>query len=294
VPMIKYSIKDLEKITGIKAHTIRIWEKRYAIVEPSRTQTNIRFYSDKDLRHLMNVAILNKYGYKISNLQGMTEDEISNNVVELANQDIDNDHQIDNLIMAMIELDEPRFDKIISSSIVKEGFGYTFENLLRKFLEKVGILWQIGKVIPAQEHFITQLIRQKLIIAIDGQQKLLENPKTFVLFLPENEFHELALLYLHFMIRKTGHKAIYLGQNVPIENIKNVFEIHHIDYLLTSVISFINEEPMLALINELNQMYGDKKILLGGNFLPFESVVFPENFILFQSLPDFSTFLSKL
>jgi methanogenic corrinoid protein MtbC1 len=196
--------------------------------------------------------------------------------------------------MAMIELDEPRFDKIISSSIVKEGFGYTFENLLRKFLEKVGILWQIGKVIPAQEHFITQLIRQKLIIAIDGQQKLLENPKTFVLFLPENEFHELALLYLHFMIRKTGHKAIYLGQNVPIENIKNVFEIHHIDYLLTSVISFINEEPMLALINELNQMYGDKKILLGGNFLPFESVAFPENFILFQSLPDFSAFLSKL
>ena len=292
--MIRYSIKDLEKITGIKAHTIRIWEKRYGIVEPSRTQTNIRFYSDKDLRHLMNIAILNKYGYKISNIQSMTEDEISNCVVGLTNQDIDNDHQVDNLIMAMIELDEQRFDRIISSSIIKDGFGFTFENLLYKFLEKVGILWQIGKIIPAQEHFITQLIRQKLIMAIDGQQKLQETHKTFLLFLPENEFHELALLYIHYLIRKAGHKVIYLGQNVPLQNIKNVFQIHQIDYLLTSVVSFVDDESLLALIQEMNQTYSDKKILLGGNFSTFETVAFPENFTPFNSLSDFSKFLSVL
>jgi DNA-binding transcriptional MerR regulator len=291
--MISYSIKDLEKITGIKAHTIRIWEKRYGIVEPSRTNTNIRFYSDKDLRHLMNVAILNKYGYKISNLQSMTEAEINNCILELTNQDIDNDYQVDSLIMAMIELDEPRFEKIVASSILKDGFSYTFENLLHRFLEKVGILWQIGTIVPAQEHFIIQLIRRKLILAIDGQEKHLDKGKTFLLFLPENEFHELALLYLHFLIRKAGHKAIYLGQNVPLQNIKNVFDIHHVDYLLTSVISFINEEPMLALINELNQLYSDRKILLGGNFQHFESLIFPENFILFRTLPEFAKFLSE-
>jgi len=292
--MIRYSIKDLEKITGIKAHTIRIWEKRYGIVEPSRTQTNIRFYSDKDLRHLMNVAILNKYGYKISNIQSMTEVEVSNCVVELTNQDLDNDHQVDNLVMAMIELDEQRFEKIISTSIIKDGFGITFESLLQKFLEKVGILWQIGKIIPVQEHFITQLIRQKLIMAIDGQQKQIETYYTFLLFLPENEFHELALLYLHFLIRKAGHKVIYLGQNVPLQNIKKVFQIHQIDFLVTSAVSFGTEDSLVELVQELIQNYGDKKILFGGNFEAFKSIFFPENFTRFNSVSDFSKFLSSL
>jgi DNA-binding transcriptional MerR regulator len=292
--MIRYSIKDLEKITGIKAHTIRIWEKRYGIVEPSRTQTNIRFYSDKDLRHLMNVAILNKYGYKISNIKSMTEVEVSNCVVELTNQDLDNDHQVDNLVMAMIELDENRFERIISTSIIKDGFGITFEHLLQKFLEKVGILWQIGKIIPVQEHFITQLIRQKLIMAIDGQQKQIETYYTFLLFLPENEFHELALLYLHFLIRKAGHKVIYLGQNVPLQNIKKVFQIHQIDYLVTSAVSFGTEESLAELVQELIQNYSDKKILIGGNFEAFKSITFPENFTQFNSVSNFSKFISSL
>ena len=136
--MVKYSIKDLEKITGIKAHTIRIWEKRYDIVKPSRTSTNIRYYSDEDLRHLMNVAILNKYGYKISNIQGMSAVEVAKSVSELTNQNIDNEHLLDNLVMAMMEMDEQRFNKIISTSIIQQGFDFTFGNLLYSFLEKIG------------------------------------------------------------------------------------------------------------------------------------------------------------
>ena len=115
--MIRYSIKDLERITGIKAHTIRIWEKRYGIVEPSRTNTNIRYYSDEDLRHLMNVAILNKYGYKISNIQGMSANEISKSVLNLSQQDIDNEHLIDNLVMSMIEMDEKKFRDVAINSL---------------------------------------------------------------------------------------------------------------------------------------------------------------------------------
>jgi len=291
--MISYSIKDLEKITGIKAHTIRIWEKRYGIVEPSRTQTNIRFYSDENLRHLMNVAILNKYGYKISNIQGMTTDEISKSVVELTHQDIDNDHLVDNLVMAMIELDEQRFDKIISSSVIKQGFEFTFENLLARFLEKVGILWQIGVVIPTQEHFITQLIRQKLILAIDGQQELRKDYKTFVLFLPENEYHEVALLYIHFLIRKKGHMVIYLGQNVPLDNLKKVFEIHKVDYMLTSIVAKA-QNAVSEMIKELVQFYGDKKIIIGGNFELDPSVTLPDNFSTFKTLQDFSEFIESL
>lgn len=291
--MIRYSIKDLEKITGIKAHTIRIWEKRYGIVEPSRTQTNIRYYSDEDLRRLMNVAILNKYGYKISNIQSMSPDELTKCVVDLTHQDLDNDHQVDNLVMAMIEIDEQRFDKIISSSTIKHGFDYTFEVLLYKFLEKIGILWQIGAVNPAQEHFITQLIRQKLIIAIDGQQELRNNYKTFLLFLPEHEYHEMALLYIHFLIRKARHKVIYLGQNVPFMNLKNIFEIHHIDYLLTSIASNLPEATVTEMINELTELYSDKQILIGGNCFLGPAHKLPENITTFNSLEDFTGFLHQ-
>lgn len=292
--MIRYSIKDLEKITGIKAHTIRIWEKRYGIVEPSRTQTNIRYYSDEDLRHLMNVAILNKYGYKISNIQSMSSSEITKCVVDLSNQDIDNDHQLDSLVMSMIEMDEPKFERIISSSILKHGFEYTFENLLYNFLEKIGLLWQIGKVIPAQEHFISQLIRQKIIMAIDGQHELSENYKTFLLFLPENEYHELGLLYLNYLIRKTKHKVIYLGQNVPFQNLKNVFEIHQVDYLLTSIASHLPEEAVSEFINELSKLYGDKQIIIGGNCFQEVEKTLPKNFMYFNTLGEFADFIRNL
>ena len=292
--MIKYSIKDLEKITGIKAHTIRIWEKRYGIVEPLRTQTNIRYYSDEDLRHLMNVAILNKYGYKISNIQVMTPEEISKSVIDLSFQDLDNDHLVDNLVMAMIELDEQRFDKIISSSIIKQGFEFTFENLLARFLEKIGILWQTGSVNPTQEHFITQLIRQKLILAIDGQQELRKEFKTFALFLPENEYHEVALLYIYFLIRKKGHMVIYLGQNVPLINLKNVFEIHKVDFMLTSIASNLPDEAVSEIILELQHLYGDKKILIGGNCVLKSSVSLPDNFTTFKTLQDFTDFLELI
>jgi DNA-binding transcriptional MerR regulator len=292
--MIRYSINDLEKITGIKAHTIRIWEKRYRIVEPMRTQTNIRYYSDNDLRRLMNVAILNKYGYKISNIQSMSSDELNTCVINLANQDIDNDHQVDNLVMAMIEIDEQRFDKIISSSIIKHGFDYTFENLLYKFLEKIGVLWQVGNVNPAQEHFITQLIRQKILLAIDGQQEYRNNYKTFLLFLPEHEYHEIALLYLHFLIRKKGHKVIYLGQNVPLINLKDIFEIHQIDYMVTSVASKQPGEAIEEILNELSTLYGDKQILIGGNCLSEKTITLPDNVKSFSSLGDFKDFLDKI
>lgn len=291
--MIRYSIKDLEKITGIKAHTIRIWEKRYGIVEPQRTQTNIRYYSDEDLRRLMNVAILNKYGYKISNIQSMSEAEVTKCVIDLTHQDLDNEHQVDNLVMAMIEIDEQRFDKIISSSIIKQGFDYTFENLLYKFLEKIGILWQIGAVNPAQEHFISNLIRQKLILAIDGQQEFRNNYKTFLLFLPEHEYHEVALLYLHFLIRKEGHKVIYLGQNVPLINLKDIFEIHKIDFLVTSVASNLPIEMISETLKELEQLYGDKQILVGGHCMQNTSIVFPENIKSFNTLLEFYEFLKK-
>jgi MerR family transcriptional regulator, light-induced transcriptional regulator len=292
--MIRYSIRDLEKITGIKAHTIRIWEKRYGIVEPARTQTNIRYYSDHDLRLLMNVATLNKYGYKISNIQTMSAEEISQSVLQLNKQDLDNEHEIDSLVMAMIEMDEPRFDKIITSAILKHGFEYTFETLLSKFLEKIGVLWQVGNINPAQEHFISQLIRQKLILAIDAQNGVKPAARTFLLFLPEGEYHEMALLYLHFLIRKEQHSVIYLGQNVPLSNLKNIFDIHPIDYLLTSVSSNLSSESMPGFINELVKLYPEKQILIGGKVVEQGIQQDKKQITFFSSLEEFHIFIKTI
>lgn len=292
--MIRYSIKDLEKITGIKAHTIRIWEKRYELIVPSRTQTNIRYYSDEDLRLLMNVAMLNKYGYKISSIQSLSFLEIIKLVSELSNQYSDFDHQVGELVLAMLELNEQKFDAIISASIIKEGFEATFEGLIFKFLEKVGILWQLGKAVPAQEHFITQLIRQKLISAIDTQLQSIDKRLTFLLFLPENEYHEIGLLYSQYLIRKAGNRVIYLGQNVPISNLKNVFELHHIDYLLTSLTSNQPVESLIEITQELGKLFHDKLILLGGNCFVKNEIYLPNNFTTFDTLQEFASFLKKL
>lgn len=292
--MISYSIKDLEKITGIKAHTIRIWEKRYGIVKPSRTQTNIRQYSDGDLRRLMNVAVLNKFGFKISNICSMTDDEINGQMIGLTLQDVDNDHIVDSLVMAVIGMDEQGFEKIISSSIMKNGFENTFDTLLQRFLERTGVLWQTGAISPAQEHFASNLIRQKLILAIDRQQEAKTGSKTFLLFLPENEYHELALLYFQFLLRKFGHQVIYLGQNVPIANLEGIQSKRPVDFLLTSVSANRSEGSFSEFIIELSDLYKDTKVLIGGDFLLNYKIVLPPNIITFNSVPDFIAFLGKL
>ncbi len=264
--MIKYSIKDLEKLTGIKAHTIRIWEKRYNIVSPLRTTTNIRFYSDGDLKRLLNVSILNRNGFKISNIVRLSRDEINQSVMEASARFVNWESQIENLIIAMIDLDENKFEKSISNSIMKLGFDETVSGIIYPFLEKVGLLWQIGTINPAHEHFITNLIRQKLIIAIDAENKSLRpNSKTFILFLPEGELHELSLLFYSFLIKKRGHRVIYLGQNLPVEDLQHVNLIVHPDFLVTVVTAAITRQELVNYIQNLADHFPDQTILLGGN-----------------------------
>jgi DNA-binding transcriptional MerR regulator len=264
--MIKYSIKDLEKLTGIKAHTIRIWEKRYNIVCPLRTTTNIRFYSDGDLKRLLNVSILNRNGFKISNIVRLSRDEINHSVMEASAKFVNWESQIENLIIAMIDLDENKFEKSISNSILKLGFDETVSSIIYPFLEKVGLLWQIGTINPAHEHFITNLIRQKLIIAIDAENKFLRpKSKTFILFLPENELHELSLLFYSFLIKKRGHRVIYLGQNLPVEDLQQANLIVHSDFLVTIITAAVTRKELQDYIKNLADHFPDQTILLGGN-----------------------------
>jgi MerR family transcriptional regulator, light-induced transcriptional regulator len=292
--MISYSINDLEKITGIKAHTIRIWEKRYNVVTPSRTPTNIRYYQDEDLKKLLNVSTLNRHGFRISEIVKMPEDEINEKILEISGKSNDYESQINNLIVAMIELNEDNFDKVLSNATLKLGFEKSVTNILYPFLEKIGVLWQIGTINPAQEHFVTNLIRQKLIIAIDGQgQTPQPDAKTFLLFLPEKELHELGLLFYSYILKKNGQKVIYLGQSVPFDDLIEVMKIRNADYLLTYFIAAISPKDLPDYINRLSKTFPKKGIFATGIQLLELNEKMPENVFLIENAEEFKKHLSN-
>lgn len=233
----KYSIKELEQLSGIKAHTIRIWEKRHNIIQPSRTTTNIRFYSDDDLKKIINVSLLNNNGIKISRIADMTLAEMNRKVLEISEIKSDTSVYIDQLILAMIDMEEEAFEKILNTIILRYGFERTVTEIIYPYLEKIGILWQAQNITPAHEHFISNLIRQKIIVAIDGLPLPPKTARKIVLFLPEGEMHELGLLFNHYLARLLGYRTYYLGQNVPHEDLINVVETHQPELLITAIIS---------------------------------------------------------
>lgn len=293
--MIRYSISDLEKITGIKAHTIRMWEKRYGVIVPKRTPTNIRYYDDCDLKKLLNISNLNRHGIRISRIVNMHADEINCKILEISGSSTEYESHINNLIVSMIDLNEEAFEKTLSGAILKIGFEKTVTQILYPFLEKTGLLWQTGSINPAQEHFISNLIRQKLIIAIDGQDNgQSETSKTFVLYLPENELHELGLLFYSYLIRKNGHKVVYLGQSVPFDDLKRVLEVRHADFLLTSFIAALAPEQIPDYISKLSETFGDKKLLITGHQIIKSNFSFPKNVIHIPNTEHLKNFLSSL
>src|SRR6478609_420687 len=181
----KYSIKELERLSGIKAHTIRIWEKRYHVIEPERTATNIRFYSDEDLKKIINVSLLNSHGHKISKIASLSNDQISAQINALSESKTQVDIPIDQLVVSMLDLDEEQFEKVLAQHILNHGFEKTITGIVYPFLEKIGVLWQTGSITPAHEHFISNLIRQKLITSIAGLPLPSKNALCVTLFLPE-------------------------------------------------------------------------------------------------------------
>ncbi|HEY0029683.1 MAG TPA: MerR family transcriptional regulator [Bacteroidia bacterium] len=275
----KFSIKDLEKLSGVKAHTLRIWEQRYGILKPQRTDTNIRWYCNDELKNILNVCLLNNHGFKISKIATLTKQEISEEVNKIVNCNITECEQISNLVIAMVEMDEARFEKIISTQILRKGFCSTMEEIIYPFLHRIGIMWQTGSINPAQEHFISNLIRQKLISAIDGQiPPENKEPKKFILFLPDRELHELSLLYFNYILKSKGHQIIYLGQSVPLLDLQKVYEIRNADYIL-SVFTIIMESPELY-IKDLSKTFSKTTILLSAQ-LP--DVKLPANIRTFKN-----------
>jgi DNA-binding transcriptional MerR regulator len=271
-----YSIKDLEQLSGIKAHTLRIWEQRYNLLQPMRTDTNIRFYDDASLKLILNVALLNDNGYKISKIANMSEAEMREEVVKLTEKTLTHDDQIHALTLCMIEMDEERFEKVLSTNILKIGFEQTMLNIIYPFMSKIGVLWQTGAINPAQEHFMSNLIRQKLIVAIDGQIYK-GGGKKFLLYLPEGEWHEISILFAAYLVKLKGHKLIYLGQNTPDEDLQIVYRLHQPEFLMTVITTSPNSEEVQDYIYSISERFKNSEIILSGYQIVGQDLDFPKN-----------------
>ncbi len=260
--MAVYSIRELEKLSGIKAHTIRIWEKRYNLIEPHRTNTNIRYYTDEDLKKILNVAVLNRHGIKISNIAKLNDLELKEEIIRFSRTHHSNDTVIDSLVIAMVDLDDYKLESIVEKSISRIGFKDTVTDVLYPFLDKVGILWQSGDIYPAQEHFISNLLRQKIISATDKLPNTF-NPKAkkFLLLLPEGEWHEIALLFAQYLLREANHEVIYLGQSVPYSDVLAIGASKKFDYVMVSSTSAQPDFDFVQYLKDLGGAFPDKKIL---------------------------------
>ncbi len=260
-----YSIKDLESLSGIKAHTLRIWEQRYNIMNPKRSDSNIRLYDDSDLKLVLNISLLKEHGHKISEIAKFTLDELSNEVLKISDQQLSYPDQIHALTIAMIDMDEERFEKVMSTNVLQFGFENTMINIIYPFLTRIGTLWLTGSIGPAHEHFIINLVRQKMLVAIDGQVlRADENSKKFILYTPEGEYHEIGLLFANYILRARNNKVVYLGQSLPFAELSHVVDYHKPDYIYTAITSTPGQDEVQNYLNKLADSFSEYTILVTG------------------------------
>ncbi|WP_298896533.1 MerR family transcriptional regulator [uncultured Psychroserpens sp.] len=254
-----FSIKDLENLTGIKAHTIRIWEKRYNLLQPERTDTNIRYYSLGNLQKLLNISYLNNNDYKISKIASLENDEITKLVKEVAQSDQTNNHSIDTFKLSMLNFDQKLFYDTYEGLLKEKTFIEMFYQDFIPLLSEIGMLWQTDTITPAHEHFLTSLIRQKILINTEKLQSKnqIDTNKVFVLYLPDNEVHELGLMIINHEIIARGHQAIFLGQSVPLNSLKDLLSY----YDDITFVSYFTVKPEKEYIDEYLKDFSDNLLI---------------------------------
>lgn len=232
-----YKIKDLSSLTGIKTHTIRIWEKRYGLLNPERTKSKIRSYSEADLTQLLNVAILYNKGWKISKISNLSPTEISTVIQKEVLTDENDQSVISLLVKALVELDTLLFDEVCTNAIQREGLEVTYTRYFLPFLDRIGTLWLVGTFTPFQEHFASNAIRQKIIASTDQLPLIKKRNIDAVLFTPEEEWHEMSLLYYQFILRKRGYRTVYLGASLPLAGLEGLVHSIQPKNIVVSMIS---------------------------------------------------------
>lgn len=286
-----FSIKDLENLSGIKAHTIRIWEKRYDILQPMRTDTNIRLYSLSSLQKLLNITLLCDYGYKISKISTFSDEKIAEMIRDIVSNKNSKNHAVNAFKMAMMNFDQQLFSNTYNWLLEEKSFREIFYQVFIPLVEDIGLLWQTDTITPAHEHFISCLIIKKVLVNIEKieDQRKVQSDKVYVLALPLNEIHELGLIYLHYEIISKGHKVIYLGESMPIGNLKELKKY----YSSIVYVSYFTTQPEMSLVNDYvadmgSQLLGNQSEiwLLGRMTQYIEQNLIPNDVKVFNSISD--------
>jgi MerR family transcriptional regulator, light-induced transcriptional regulator len=292
--MTKFTIRDLENLSGIKAHTIRIWEQRYSFLRPGRTHSNIRYYSNDDLKTILNISLLNKYGFKISHINKMSAADVQARVAGLNIAKAHEERVINDLIQKMVDLDTAGFEKIVEKQITANGIEKAIIKTIFPLFERIGILWQTGNINPAQEHLTTNIIRQKLIVGIDQAKPLMKINKTFLLFLPERELHELGLLLVYYLLKKKGVNVFYIGANVPLKDAQFIAEAKKPDYIYIHLTSCSPGFNFSKFLSQVSEKIPRPKIIISGYPTLGYNKSLPKNVEFKHSLPELVQFISSL
>jgi len=283
-----YSIAELERYSGIKAHTIRMWEQRYSLFRPHRTETNIRVYNDEQLRKLLNVAALLQAGMRISLIAGMSDEEFVKKLdQQLSDQMSENTYarEINALIMAGLTYDEELFHRTFADCMMRYGLEETYVDILYPVLKRVGLMWSTREMDVCQEHYISNLVRQKLFTAADNLTAPKPEAKKWVLFLGENERHDIGLLYANFLIRQYGHKVYYLGRQVSLNDMASNIDQLSPDFILTFIKHTSQIEWGQNYVNEIGNLLSDCHAVVAGHPKILNAIEKPPN-VSFLDNPD--------
>ena len=290
--MSEFTIKDLENLSGIKAHTIRIWEQRYSFLKPKRTGTNIRYYNAAELKSILNIALLNKYGYRISHIDRMSPEEVRQKVNTLESTEAQQERIINELVQYMVDLDAEKFEETLNEYINEAGIDKTIRQIIFPFLHKVGVLWVTNYVTPAQEHIVINIIRQKLIVGIEKVEPLQVINKKVVLFLPEGEHHELGLLYVHYLLKAQGVQVIYLGANVPVKDMEFLVSLKKPDYLFTHLTAITGNFSFDKFIQLVHKRLPGIPLIVSGQMAQLYRKKLPSQVFLKRSVEAVTEFVS--
>ena len=279
-----FTIKDLENLSGIKAHTIRIWEQRYSFLRPKRSTTNIRYYCNDELKTVLNIALLNKYGFKISHIDKMNQSEVREKILQLSQAEAYIERLVNDLIHHMVDLDSDGFEDVLDHYIRVKGIDKTITNIIFPFLDKVGILWMTNNINVAQEHLVTNIVRQKLLVGIESVSSHMQVNKTILLFLPEGEQHEVGLLYVYYLLKARGVKVIYLGANLPVKDLEYVVRIKNPDCLYTHLTCLPSRYSFDKFIGQVYQAIPQVKIVVSGQAALNHTKKLPDGVTIKRSL----------
>jgi DNA-binding transcriptional MerR regulator len=291
-----FSIKDLENFSGIKAHTIRIWEKRYKVLEPDRTDSNIRTYSETELKKILNIAYLNRNGLKISRIARLGEDELTQQVMAVSSQAESPDHnfQPGKILMTAIRFNEFHFKEALEPFIRYNGIEDAYIRFFHPLLEKSRILWQTGSLSRAQEQFIRNTIRQIMMVEDNNLKPPAGRIKTSVAMINTSDnLSDNNFLFYKYTLKKRGYDVIFTGGVLPASEVIEIHKIKSFDYLVVNSGSFDFARKKIGYFSSIGKSLLIKKIILTDYPEPHEKRI-PENILITRNPEDFRKTISAL